>query len=135
MSGALDLKPAFQAEKLEGEFTRTVMCIEEDIRKVGPNQDKSLIIRKLVPRQEKYEGAYMIYFPQGHSMFVAADDVDQLQRIGVLEQPMMIDMNSGEVVPAQFTMSPKELVEAKTKAKYRPRSTGGLETLEGERIE
>ena len=41
----------------------------------------------------------MIYFPQGHSMFVAADDEDQLRRIGVLEQPRLVDMNTGEEVP------------------------------------
>jgi hypothetical protein len=129
MSGALDLKPAFQAEKLEGEFTRTVMCIEEDIRKVGPNQDKSLIIRKLVPRQEKYEGAYMIYFPQGHSIHVAADDVEQLQRIGVFDRPDYVDMNTGEVVPANVALSPKEIVERRTRTRIGPNRTGGLSNL------
>ena len=135
MSGSVDFKATFQCEKITGTFYRMVMHIEEEVRDVGPLKNKQIIARKIVPKREEFHEGYMIYFPQGHSMFVAADDVDQLQRIGVLEQPMMIDMNSGEVVPAQFTMSPKELVEAKTKAKYRPRSTGGLETLEGERIE
>lgn len=135
MAGTVDFKPMFQCEKVTGTFFRMVMHIEEDVRDVGPLKNKQIISRKLVPKREEFHEGYMIYFPQGHSMFVAADDVEQLQRIGVLEQPQMIDMNSGEVVPAQFAMSPKELVEAKTKAKYRPRTTGGLATIEGGEIE
>lgn len=135
MAGQMDFKPTFQCEKVEGKFFRMVMHIEEDVREVGPLKNKQIISRKLVPHREEFNEGYMIYFPQGHSMFVAADDIEQLQRIGVLEQPQMIDMNSGEVVPAQLNMSPKDLVEAKTKAKYRPRATGGVATLEGSEIE
>ena len=135
MSGTVDFKPTFQCEKVTGRFFRMVMHIEEDVREVGPLKDKKIISRKLVPKQEEFSEGYMIYFPQGHSMFVAADDTEQLQRIGVLEQPQMIDMNSGEVIPMQFNLSPKELVEAKTKAKYRTRTSGGLATLEGTEIE
>lgn len=135
MAGQMDFKPTFQCEKVTGPFFRMVMHIEEDVREVGPLKNKQIISRKLVPKREEFNEGYMIYFPQGHSMFVAADDIEQLQRIGVLEQPQMIDMNSGEVVPAQFAMSPKDIVEAKTKAKYRPRMTGGAATLEGGEIE
>lgn len=135
MAGAVDFKPAFQCEKITGTFYRMVMHIEEDIREVGPLKNKQIIARKIVPKREEFNEGYMIYFPQGHSMFVAADDIEQLQRIGVLEQPQMVDMNSGEIVPAQFAMSLKEVVEAKTKAKYRPRVTGGVQTLEGGEIE
>ena len=80
-----DFKPAFQVEKMTGKFWRMVMHIEEDVRKVGPLQNKEVITRKLVPKKEEFEDGYMIYFPQGHSMFVAADDEEQLRRIGVLE--------------------------------------------------
>jgi len=135
VSGSIDFKAAFQCEKVTGTFYRMVMHIEEEVRDVGPLKNKQIIARRLVPKREEFHEGYMIYFPQGHSMFVAADDTEQLQRIGVLEQPTIVDMNSGEIVPAQFAMSPKELVEAKTKAKYRPRMTGGLETLEGGSIE
>jgi len=129
MSGMLNIKPAFQVEKLEGTFTRTVMVIEEDVRKVGPNQDKSLIIRKLVPKKEQYQDAYMIYFPQGHSIHVASDDVEQLQRIGVFNKPDYVDMNTGEVVPVNLDLSPKEIVERKTHVRHGPPRTGGLSDL------
>jgi hypothetical protein len=135
MAGTMDFKPTFQCEKLEGKFFRMVMHIEEEVRDVGPLKNKQIISRKIVPHREEFNEGYMIYFPQGHSMFVAADDIEQLQRIGVLEQPQVVDMNSGELVPAQFAMSLKEVVEAKTKVKYRPRATGGVATLEGGEIE
>jgi len=135
VSGTVDFKPTFQCERVTGQFTRMVMHIEEDVREVGPLKNKQIIARKLVPKHEVFTDAYMIYFPQGHSILVAADDTEQLMRIGVLEQPGLVDMNSGEVVPANYALSPKEIVEAKTRAKYKPRATGGLATLEGSEIE
>jgi hypothetical protein len=129
MSGTLDFKPAFQVEKVSGNFKRTIMHIEEDIREVGPLKNKQIIARKLTPKVEEFHDGYMIYFPQGHSILVAADDVDQLQRIGVTEQPPLVDMNSGEVIPATYNLSPKEMVENKQRNRPRP-STGGLSELD-----
>jgi len=135
MAGNLDFKPAFQAEKVTGNFTRMVMHIEEDVRAVGPLGNKQVITRKLVPKQEVFHDGYMIYFPQGHSMFIAADDEEQLQRVGVLEQPRLVDMNSGEEVPSNLALSPKEIVERSQHNRPRARSQGGLATLNGEEIE
>jgi hypothetical protein len=62
-------------------------------------------------------------------MFLAADDEMQLQRIGVHETPNMVDMNSGEVIPANYALSPKEIVERKQL--NRPRAhTGGMTALD-----
>lgn len=128
----IDFKPAFQAERIVGKFARMVMHIEEDVRKVGPLGEKSVITRKLVPHTEEFTDGYMVYFPQGHSIFVAADDDEQLRRIGVLEAPRMVDMNSGEEVPADVLLSPKEIVERKQLNRPRRGGTGGLtEILEG----
>jgi|SRR5580765_827707 len=128
----IDFKPAFQAERITGKFTRMVMHIEEDVRKVGPLGEKSVITRKLVPKQEEFTDGYMVYFPQGHSIFLAADDEEQLRRIGVLEPPRLVDMNSGEEVPADINLSPKEIVE-RSQHNRRRGSTGGLtEILQGE---
>lgn len=128
----MDYKPAFQAERIAGKHWRMVMHIEEDVRKIGPLQNKEVITRKLVPKKEEFDDGYMIYFPQGHSLFVAADDEEQLRRIGVLDAPKLVDMNSGEEVPADLALSPKEIVERKQSNRPRARSTGGLtELLEG----
>lgn len=135
MSGSnIDFKPAFQCEKVQGKFWRMVMHIEEDIREIGPLKNKQVISRKLVPKREEFDEGYFIYFPQGHSIFVAADDVEQLQRIGVLETPQMVDMNSGDIVPANYALSPKEIVERKQL--NRPRAhTGGMSALDQGKIE
>ena len=125
----MDYKPAFQAESVVGKHWRMVMHIEEDVRKVGPLQNKEVITRKLVPKKEEFEDGYMIYFPQGHSLFVAADDEEQLRRIGVLEQPRLVDMNSGEEVPSDMALTPKEIVERKQFNRPRAASTGGLTAL------
>jgi hypothetical protein len=128
----IDFKPAFQSERVTGKFTRMVMHIEEDVRKVGPLGEKSVITRKLVPKQEEFSEGWMVYFPQGHSIFLAADDEEQLRRIGVLEQPRLVDMNSGEEVPSDIALSPKEIVERSQNNRPRNRSTGGLtEIMEG----
>lgn len=135
MSGTIDFKPAFQVEKVTGNFTRLVMHIEEDVREVGPLKNKQIIARKLVPKQEVFHEGYMVYFPQGHSIFIAADDEDQLKRIGVLEQPSLVDMNSGEYVPANYQLSPKEIVERKQHNRPRAASVGGLSAIEEGEIE
>lgn len=127
MSGT-DIKPAFQAEKVTGRFTRTVMQIQEDVREVGALKDKKIITRKLVPVTEEFTEGYMIYFPMKHSLFVAADDVEQLRRIGVLETPPLVDMNSGEIVPESYSLSPKEMVQqAEIRSKGK---TGGFTALD-----
>lgn len=133
MSGTIDFKPAFQVEKVTGKFTRTVMHIEEDIRDVGPLKNKQIIARKMKPVTEEFTDGYMIYFPQGHSILVAADDEEQLRRIGVLEKPYTVDMNTGEIVPDHFHLTPKEIVARKEA--NRPRSQGGFTALDEGRIE
>lgn len=133
MSGSMDIKPSFQAEKVTGKFYRMVMTIEEDVRTVGNGSvEKKIITRKMVPVRQEFTEGWMIYFPQKHSIFVAADDFEQLQRIGVLGEPQLVDMNSGEVVPSGLNLSPKELVERASK-NGRRRSVGGLtEVLAGD---
>lgn len=133
MSGTIDFKPAFQVERMQGKFKRTVMHIEEDVRDVGPLKNKQIIARKMRPVEEEFTDGYMIYFPQGHSVFVAADDEEQLRRIGVLEKPYTVDMNSGEIVPDHFHLTPKEIVQRKEM--NRPRAQGGFTQLDEGRIE
>lgn len=134
MSGTIDFKPAFQVEKVTGKFKRTVMHIEEDIREVGPLKNKQIIARKMRAVEEEFNDGYMIYFPQGHSVFVAADDEEQLRRIGVMERPHVVDMNSGEIVPDGYHLTPKEIVARKEA--NRPRAhTGGFSTLDQGEIE
>jgi hypothetical protein len=116
-----DIKPAFQAEYITGNFWRMIMAIEEDVRIItNATGEKKIITRKLVPKREEFPDGYMVYFPQGHSIFIAADDKEQLHRVGVLSDPRLVDMESGEDVPQDYNLSPKEIVERRTKNRPRP---------------
>jgi hypothetical protein len=121
---ATDIKPAFQAEYIKGDFWRMVMHIEEDVRNVGALGNKQIITRRLVPKKETFGAGYMVYFPQGHSIFVAEDDKDQLHRLGVLRDPALVDMESGELVPENYNLTPKEIVERKEANRPRSPYTG-----------
>lgn len=127
----VDIKPAYQAERVTGKFKRTVIHIQEDVREVGALNDKKIITRKLVPVVEEFSEGWMVYFPQKHSVFIAADDETQLRIIGIMDEPPLVDMNSGEVVPKSYSATPKDLVE-QSLVRGRGRSTGGLATLEGD---
>ena len=118
MSGT-NIKPAFQAELVKGSFTRVVTRINEDVRKVGA-LGKDVITRTLVQERETFDEGYMVYFPQGHSIFVAADDTEQLTRIGVFTEPARVDMETGETVPDEYDMSPKEIVARRERNRPRP---------------
>ena len=126
-----DIKPAFQAEKVTGKFTRTVISIEREVQMVGALQDKQFVRTKMVPVVQEFTEGYMVYFPQKHSVFIASDDHEQLRRLGIIEQPPLVDMASGQMVPQGYSSTPKEMVEASL-VRGRGRSTGGLATLEGD---
>lgn len=126
-----NIKPMYQAEYIEGKFWRTVIDIVEDVKIITSNTgEKKIVTRKLVPRKEEFGAGYMLYFPQGHSMFIPEDDKEQLTRLGVLDaDPALVDMETGEQVPADFSLTPKEIVARKTQ--NRPRPPGAASTLEG----
>jgi hypothetical protein len=127
-----DIKPAYQAEYISGNFWRMVMDIEEDVRVINTpgGIEKKITTRKLVTRKEQFKAGYMIYFPQGHSMFVAEDDREQLERLGILDAPDRVDMDTGERVPETFNLSPKEIVQRKTQNRPRPPGAHEVVTME-----
>jgi hypothetical protein len=126
MSGALDIRPEFQVEHVTGEFKLPITLLTQDVKKVGFNNDKTIIVNKMEHSTRTVTEGYMLYFPQGHSIFIAADDEEQLNRLGVLGPPRRVDMNSGEVVPEDFELTPKQIVERKQHNRPRPPQTGGL---------
>jgi hypothetical protein len=118
---ATNIKPTFQVEYLEGTFFRTVMAIEEEVRTLtNASGERKIITRRLVPRREEFHDGYMLWFPQGHSLFIAGDDREQLERLGVLDTVPRVDMESGEKVPEDFHLTPKEIVQRKTQNRPRP---------------
>ena len=119
----LNIKPEFQVEKITGSFKRTVIFLEEThTKRMVAGVERIMTTRKMVPKVDTFTEGYMIWYPQGHSLFVAADDEDQLMFLGVLRDPRRVDMESGEEVPDDFELTPKEIVKSKER---RSRSTQG----------
>lgn len=128
----LDIRPEFQVEHVTGKFHLPITILERDVRTVGFNNEKSITVNKMTHKTRTVEEGYMLYFPQGHSMFIAADDTAQLERVGVFRKPQQIDMNSGEVVPEDYALSPKEMVQRAERNRPRPATQGGLSEIEQE---
>lgn len=58
--------------------------------------------------------AWDVYFPGGHS--VRIEDEKEMYRLGYMNRPPMIDMETGEEVPdSALPLSPKEIVKRNTK--------------------
>jgi hypothetical protein len=130
---ALDIQPTFQVEKVTGNFHRMVTVLEEThkTRNVG-GVERTLTTRKMKQVREDFTEGFMIYYPQGHSLFVAADDEDQLMFLGVMNDPKKVDMESGEEVPDDFALSPKEIVERKQRNRPRASTQGGIAAALGD---
>jgi hypothetical protein len=126
----LDIRPEFQVEKVHGKFNLPITILERDVKTVGFNNEKSITVNKLTHKFRTVEDGYMLYFPQGHSMFIPADDTEQLERLGVLQAPRQVDMNSGELVPEDYAITPKEMVQRSERNRPRPASQGGLTDIE-----
>jgi hypothetical protein len=129
---ALDIRPEFQVEEVVGKFKIPITTLERDVRTVGFNNEKSITVNKMTHGTRTVEKGYMLYFPQGHSMFIAADDTEQLERLGVFQKPRQVDMSSGELVPEDFDLTPKELVARSERNRPRPAMQGGLSDIEKE---
>lgn len=126
---ALDIRPEFQVEYVEGEFDCPITTLVPDVKTVGHTGEKTIVINKMVHGTRKVNAGYMLYFPQKHSMFVAVDDHEQIERLGILRTPRRVEMNSGEEVPDDFSLSPKELVARAEANRPRPASVGGLDDI------
>jgi hypothetical protein len=129
---ALDIRPSFQVEEVHGKFQLPISVLERDVKTVGFNNEKSITVNKMVHKFRTVEHGYMLYFPQGHSLFIAADDREQLERLGVFQKPAQVDMSSGEVVPEDYTLTPKEMVQRSERNRPRPSTQGGLSDIEKE---
>lgn len=63
-------------------------------------------------------GAYMVYFPSGHS--VRIESKQEMIRLGYMDAPPIVDMETGEEVPMTDTLSPKEIVRRATANRRSP---------------
>ena len=124
-----------QVERITGNFKRMITVIDEvhTPRMVG-GVEKVTTTRKLRQVEDNFTEGYMVYFPQGHSILVAADDQELIDRLQLFGPPKRVDMSSGEEVPENYQLTPKEIVMRKSQRGDRGTraSTGGIEAaLEG----
>lgn len=91
--------PAFEVEKLEGTRTKTILT---------PNKKDGGFISKEI----EVDAGYVVYFPRGHSIRVSEQE---LNRLGLNQDPSLVDMESGEAIGPANRLSLKERVSRKTK--------------------
>lgn len=126
------IRPEFQVEVLKGKFKRPITKLVQDVKQVGHTGEKSIIVTRMVHEEVEFDTLYMLYFPQGHSMGIPGDDVEQLTRVGVFRDPKLVDMETGEEVPEDFGLTPKDIVLRKQMNRPRApgQATGGLTDIE-----
>ncbi len=60
--------------------------------------------------------AWNVYFPSGHSIRI--ESKQEMIRLGYMDPPPVVDMETGEEVPGMDNLSPKQIVQRNT---HRPR--------------
>lgn len=101
------LRPQYQVEPLEGKRKKRIVRIV-----AKKDEDTGKIAREFVFDEKEVPAGYMVYFPQGHSIRVSEEE---LVRLGFKEDPDLVDMSTGDVLPAQKQVSLKELTKRRTK--------------------
>lgn len=96
----------FEAEAVDGK--KNVVVAEYDKEKGGGF--------KYEVKQEDF--GYMVYFPAGHSIRVR--DLAELKRLGFDRQPGLVDLESGDTIQEDMDMSPKAIVNRKTRQRQEP---------------
>ena len=100
-----NVRAKFEVEEV-GEYTR----MQRIGKRATDGITKGLIfedVRITVPR------AWIVYFPSGHSVRVESEE--EMVRLGYLAAPPMVDMETGEEVPMDMPLTPKQAVERATK--------------------
>ena len=103
-----DIKPAFEIEALEGTEKVTRSYFDDGVLKN---------VKEDVPK------GWNVYLPSGQSLRIR--DKKEMHRLGLLEVPELLDMESDEPV-AQPKMSLKTAVRRKTKSRKKPSATSGV---------
>jgi hypothetical protein len=115
-----DVRMRFQVErhkhvrKFDPESGTGVVHYE---RKITKNEEGDVISRLARVEQEKEEviDGFMVYFPQGHSMFVETEE--ELHRLGLSKDAELVDMNTGLSMNEMMKrhQSPKQIVKRNTR--------------------
>ena len=108
MQIAQDIKPSFEIELLDGNEKVTRSFYEDGVYKQ---------VEETVPR------GWNVYFPNGSGIRIRSSE--EMRRLGFLEAPNLLDMDSGDEVMPQ-NLSLKENARRKTKSRKKSSATGGI---------
>ena len=98
-----DIKPRFQVEKLQGKAMRQF--------KKQLTDKKGNLIGGFEEYEEEVDAGWMVYFPSGSSIRVWTED--EMVRQGFLDDPDLVNMETGDVVGKAGTVDLKKLSEQK----------------------
>ena len=132
MSGAFGL--SHQVERVTGKFKLPQSYIESESKEyTKPNGDTfTRSTNKIVHGEREVTEGYMVYFPRGHSIFVAMDDTDTIKRLQLDqgEVPLVDYSGEGGIIQGNGTVrTPKQAVAASLAR--RGGRQGGLTELVG----
>jgi hypothetical protein len=103
-----NIRAKFEVEEV-GEYKR----VKRIGRRATDGITKGLVFTdevQVIPR------AWDVYFPGGHSVRIESEE--EMYRLGYLEAPPMVDMESGEEVPnSALPLTPKQIVQQNTKTR------------------
>lgn len=104
MMGTTNLKMKFEVEEVTN---------IRQVKRIGRRRDDG-VSKGLEFHDEPrvLDRAWMVYFPAGHSMLIESEE--ELVRLGFKEAPPVVDMVSGEEMPVEVSLSPKEMVKRAT---------------------
>jgi hypothetical protein len=107
--GGQNLKLKFEVERVENVRVK---------KRIGRRATDG-ITKGLIFEEAEYTlpNAFMVYFPSGHSLLVETEQ--ELIRLGFMDPPGIVDMETGEEVPVVDTYSPKEMVKRATQHRSR----------------
>lgn len=128
-------RASFQIERVKGSFKFPVTNITSTDRIVyGPDGKE----RRIPQRNYEFgyrdaDEAFMVYFPQGHSICLDVNDKAALERYGLTKEAEAADFS--ELIPsddaANLPKTPKQIVAARmNKYEVRARATGGLSNVD-----
>jgi hypothetical protein len=99
-----DIKPRFQVDKLKGKMPRRIATPKTD--------EEGKLLGGFEFEEIQQEAGWMVYFPNGSSIHVWTEE--EMIRQGFMDDPELVDMETGNVMGPATQTDLKALSEQKT---------------------
>jgi hypothetical protein len=109
------IRPRFEVHKLPGKGIRRIATpnvkLDAKGKPVLDKNDQVISLGGFSYKDEEVDAGWMVYFPHGSSIHIWTEK--EMIRQGFMEDPDLVDMDSGEAVAAPEPMSLKAMSEQK----------------------